>query len=134
MVTPLSAAGATARALAPLEGVADMADVAEDLLVLTDFPDCFSKLLDFTVCFDAICFDATTGFFVAGDGLAGATFTGAAFAAGLTALTVGLFATLLTAFLTAASGRFAFATGFGGALCDFAAAGFARTGAFAFLA
>src|SRR3954466_7588112 len=134
MVTPLSAAGATARALAPLEGVTDIADVAEVLLVLTDFPDCFSKLLDFTVCFDAICFDATAGCFVAGDALTGSAFAGAAFAAGLTALLTGFAAALLAGFLTMRTGRFAFAIGFGGDLCVFVAAGFARAGAFAFLA
>jgi hypothetical protein len=134
MVTPLSAAGATARALAPLEGVADIADVTEDLLVLTDFPDCFSRLLVFTVCFETICFDATAGFFVAGAGLTATGFAGAVFAAGLTTLPAGLFATLLTAFLTAVIGRFAFATGFGGALCVFAATGLVRADAFAFLA
>src|SRR6185295_18858892 len=87
------------------------------------FPDCFSRLLGFTVCFDA-----TAGVFVAGAGFACATFTGtaffggaftvaafadAAFADGLTALAGALFAV----FFTAGSGRFAFAAGFAGVLC-----------------
>jgi hypothetical protein len=64
MVTPVSVAGATARALAPF--IVDVAvETAEGLLVLTDFPDCFSIVLDF-----AVCFDAATGFFVAGVGFA----------------------------------------------------------------
>ncbi|HEV7490113.1 MAG TPA: hypothetical protein VGO25_04865 [Rhodanobacteraceae bacterium] len=122
MVTPLSVAGATARALAPLE-VAEL--VTEGLLVLTDFPDCLSRLLGF-----ADGFDATTAFFVAAAVLTGA-FAGVGFAAGLTALLAGLFAT----FFTATGARFAFATDFDGALCALAAPARAtvllRAGAFA---
>ncbi|HKE48754.1 MAG TPA: hypothetical protein VKB52_11865 [Rhodanobacteraceae bacterium] len=138
MVTPLSTAGATARALGPFEegGVAVM--VAEDLLVLTDFPDCFSIVLDCT----ATGFDATTGFFVACVAALAAFvatgFAGALFAAGLTALLTGLFAGLLAVFLTTAGGRFAFAAAFAGALRALLAAtratGLARAGAFAFFA
>jgi hypothetical protein len=131
MVTPESAAGATARALAPLETVA-AADVAEGLLVLTDFPDCFSRLLDFIACFDA-----TTGFFVAGTGLACTGFDAIAlgwgFAAGLTVFATGLF----TTFFTATTGRFAFAADFDGALRALLAPACAtlllRAGAVAFL-
>jgi len=134
MVTPESAAGATARALAPLEAVAvAAADVAEDLLVLTDFPDCVSRLLD-----PITCFDATTGFFVAGTFFAGTGFGaaafGAAFTGGLTVFATGLFA----GFFAAATGRFAFAADFGGALRALLAPACAtvllRAGAFAFLA
>ena len=79
MVTPVSVAGATARALAPFVVDVDVAvETAEGLLVLTDFPDCFSVVLDFAAC----CFDAATGFFVAGTGFTVfAGFEGTAFAA-----------------------------------------------------
>src|SRR4029079_4775189 len=106
MVTPLSAEGAVARALGVFEGVAD---AVAGLLLLTDFPDCFSRLLGLPVCFDA-----ATGFFVAGAALTGAAFTGAAFtgaclATGSTAFAGAVFAT--------ATGRLAFATALLGALC-----------------
>ena len=72
----MSAAGATARALAPLEDGAGETEIL--FVVLTDFPDCFSGVLGF-----AVCFDAATGFFVAsafgGIGFAGAGLTGADF-------------------------------------------------------
>ncbi|HSS07337.1 MAG TPA: hypothetical protein VLK83_09405 [Rhodanobacteraceae bacterium] len=121
----MSADGGTARALAPLLGVADE---TTGLLVLTDFPDCFSKLLGFT-----ICFDAATGFFVAG-AFTGAGFADAAFATGLTTLATGLFAALLGAFFAVTTARFAFATGLGGDLCALLATALLRTGAFVFLA
>src|SRR5262245_59081353 len=135
MVTPVSAAGATARALAPLEAVAAaVAAETEGLLVLTDFPDCFSRLLG-----SINCFAWTMGFFVAGAlfacaGFVGNAFAGAGFATGLTVL----FAALFAGFFAAATGRFALAAGFGGALRALlgpaCAAVLLRAGAFAFLA
>jgi hypothetical protein len=109
------------------------ADEAEDLLVLTDFPDCFSRLLGCITCFDA-----TAGFFVAGAGLActgfGAAAFGAGFATGLIVFTTGL----LAGFFATAIGRFAFAADFGGALRALLAPACAtvllRAGAFVFLA
>jgi len=133
MVTPLSVAGATARALALLETVAVAAADVAGLLVLTDFPDCFSRLLGCITCFDA-----TAGFFVAGTGFActgfGAAAFGAAFATGFTVFATGLFAD----FFATTTGRFAFAADFGGALRALLAPACAtdllRAGAFAFLA
>jgi hypothetical protein len=132
MVTPVSAAGATARALAPFEVVAGE---TEGLLVLTDFPDCFSTLLGFAVAFAAAdCFDATTGFFVAD----GAGLAGAALADGLAAGLAGLAAALLAGFFAAAIGRLVLVADFGGALRALLAPARAtvllRAGAFAFFA
>ncbi|HVT32246.1 MAG TPA: hypothetical protein VHE32_06350 [Rhodanobacteraceae bacterium] len=139
MVTPVSVAGATARALAPF--VVDVAvETAEGLLVLTDFPDCFSIVLDF-----AVCFDAATAFFVAGAGFAGfagladfagfdeAGFDGIDFGAGFIAVfATGLAA--LPALFFATAGRLELPAAFGAGLCALPAALFARAAGFAFFA
>jgi hypothetical protein len=149
MVTPVSVAGATARALAPL--IVDVAvETAEGLLVLTDFPDCFSIVLDFTVCFDA-----AAGFFVAGAGFAGlagfaalgeAGFDDADFDAGFddagldVDFSAGFAATFedgfagLAAFFFAAAGRFDLTAGFGAGSRALLATPFARGADFAFFA
>ncbi|HVV98274.1 MAG TPA: hypothetical protein VHC92_14125, partial [Rhodanobacteraceae bacterium] len=131
MVTPVSVAGATARALAPFVVDVDVAvETAEGLLVLTDFPDCFSVVLDFAAC----CFDAATGFFVAGTGFtvfAGfAGFEGTAFAA----LFAAGFAGLPALFFEIFADGFALAAAFGAALRTLLAALFARGAGFAFFA
>ncbi|HEX5124030.1 MAG TPA: hypothetical protein VFV97_12355 [Rhodanobacteraceae bacterium] len=106
--------------------------------MLTDFPDCFSRLLGCITCFDA-----TAGFFVAGTGLACTGFGGAAFGAGfatgLTVFATGLFAPFFaSATFATTTGRFAFAATFDGALRALLAPACAtvllRAGAFAFLA
>jgi hypothetical protein len=128
MVTPVSVAGATARALAPFVVDVDVAvETAEGLLVLTDFPDCFSVVLDFAAC----CFDAATGFFVAGTGFTVfAGFEGTAFAA----LFATGFAGLPALFFEIFADGFALAAAFGAALRTLLAALFARGAGFAFFA
>src|ERR1700754_3169552 len=116
MVTPVSAAGATARAFGPL---IDVAEETTGLVVLTDFPDCVARLLGLSTGFDA-----ATGFFVAGAGFGGGTdLTGAGFAAGLTGFAAGLFAALGGVFFAGTAARFGFAAAFTGAFFALAATG-----------
>src|SRR5690348_11997941 len=116
MVTPVSVAGATARAFGVLCGAAVE---TTDLVVLTDFPDCVSRLLGLSTGFDA-----ATGFFVAGVGFGGgADLTGADFAAVLTGLLAGFIATFGGVFFAGTTARVGFAAALTGAFFAFAATG-----------